>query len=97
MALDSSTVTLLGWLMEGPEAGEDRGTNPDLIWPKMDQVRELVVSQPWSVLNGLTGTGARVYCTDHEALIMLCLREGVLTQDQADVYIARITLALMGG
>lgn len=97
MALDSSTVTLLGWLMEGPEAGEDRGANPYLPWPKIEHVRELVVSQPWSVLNGLTGTGARVYCTGHEALIMLCLREGVLTKDEADVYMARITLALMGG
>lgn len=97
MAPDSRIATTLKWLMEGPETGTDRGANPYRSWPKMEQVRELVVSQPWSVLNGQDGSGARVYCTDHEALIMLCLREGVLTQDQADVYIARITLALMGG
>lgn len=93
--IDEWGEKVLMWLMEGPEAGYNRGAHPGPLWGSLEPHRLDILKQPW--MASMNVTANRVYCTDHEALIMLCLREGVLTKDEADVYMARITLALMGG
>jgi len=91
----SRVHTILGWLMEGPEYLSDRGANPNLTWYGMEQVQELILSQPWIMRNGVEGSGARAWCTNHEALIELCRREKVLSDEEADLLLAKVTLGLM--
>ena len=93
--IDEWGEKVLMWLMEGPEAGYNRGANPGPQWGSLEPHRLGILKQPWMV--SMSGTLTRVYCTDHEALIEYLIKTGAVTREDMDLAIARHTLQLMGG